>query len=83
MKRTLVTPEMAEIPVEYHSLFLGNNVYDSSCSPFAKVYYIEKDAGYFLKKSEKGSLEKEALLNSYFEKKGICYDTDKRTASDP
>ena len=71
MKRTLITPKMAEIPVEYHPLFEGNNIYDSSCSPFAKVYYIEKDGGYFLKRSEKGSLEKEALLTSYFAKKGL------------
>ncbi len=71
MKRTLITPKMAEIPVEYHPLLEGNNIYDSSCSPFAKVYYIEKDGGYFLKRSEKGSLEKEALLTSYFAKKGL------------
>jgi len=71
MKRTLITPQMAEIPVGYHSLFEGNRVYDSSCSPFAKVYYIEKDGGYFLKRSEKRSLEKEALMTSYFAKKGL------------
>ena len=43
MKRTLVTPNIDEIHPFFHSLIKNTAVYDSSCSPFAKVWYIEKD----------------------------------------
>ena len=71
MKRTLITPNINEIHPSFHQLMKSSPVYDSSCSPFAKVWYIEKDGGYFLKKSEKGTLEKEALLTRYFAEKGL------------
>ncbi len=71
MKRTLVTPNIDEIHPFFHSLIKNTAVYDSSCSPFAKVWYIEKDGGYFLKKSDKGTLEKEASMTEYFAEKGL------------
>jgi kanamycin kinase len=46
-------------------------VYDSSCSPEARVYYIERDGGYFLKCASSEMLEKEATLGDYFHKKGL------------
>ena len=71
MKRTIIVPNMDEIHPDFHSLFKDASVYDSSCSPFAKVWYIEKDGGYYLKKSDKGTLEKEAALTEYFAEKGL------------
>lgn len=71
MKRTLITPEISTLPQEFHVLLSDSKVYDSSCSPEAKVYYIEKDDGYYLKSSPKGTLETEAKMADYFNKKGL------------
>lgn len=59
------------LPSEIAMLADGAKIYDSSCSPEARVYYIDKDDGYFLKISPRGTLAKEAEMTSYFHKKGI------------
>lgn len=71
MKKTLLTNIPNDIPSELERLIIGAKIYDSSCSPEARVYYIDKDNGYFLKKSEKDSLKKEAVMTSYFHSKGL------------
>ena len=71
MKRTLITPEITSFPEEFHRLLSGSKIYDSSCSPEARVYYIEKDGGYYLKSSPKGTLQTEAKMADYFHKKGL------------
>lgn len=71
MKRTLITPEINSFPSEFHSLLQNAKIYDSSCSPEARVYYIEKDGGYYLKSAPKGTLEAEAKMADYFCKKGL------------
>ncbi len=71
MKRTLITPEINSFPSEFHSLLQNAKIYDSSCSPEARVYYIEKDGGYYLKSSPKGTLETEAKMADYFYQKGL------------
>lgn len=71
MKRILIKPKIAEFPSEFRLLISSSNVYDSSCSPEARVWFIDKDGGYYLKTSQKGSLSKEAELTSYFGKKGL------------
>lgn len=72
MKRTLITPDPKAYPYELTSLFSGAKVYDSSCSPEAKVLFIDKDCGYYLKSAAKGTLEREAKLTEYFHKKGLA-----------
>lgn len=71
MKRTLITPDLGSIPEEFHSFFKDTPVYDSSCSPEARVLFIDKDGGYFLKSAPAGSLRNEAILDEYFHKKGL------------
>ena len=71
MKRTLITPNLDQIPKEFHSLLANSAVYDSSCSPLAKVFFIDKDDGYYLKRSPKGTLEKEVLLTKHFHSKKL------------
>ena len=71
MKRTRITPNLDAIPAEFHPLLKNAAVYDSSCSPEARVIFIDKDGGYFLKSAPKNSLEAEALLDGYFHKKGL------------
>ena len=71
MKRTEITPDIAALPSRFHPLFMGARVYDSSCSPEARVLYIEKEGGLFLKTAPRGSLEKEAQMTRYFCAKGL------------
>ena len=57
MRRTLLLPNVHVIPEAFHPLLSGAPVYDSSCSPEARVLFIDRDEGYFLKSAPKGSLE--------------------------
>ena len=71
MKRTPLTALPDWIPESLRHLCYGAAVYDSSCSPEARVIYIDRDCGYFLKTSARGSLSREAAMASYFHKKGL------------
>ncbi len=71
MKRTPTTPDLALIPAVFHSFLAGARVYDSSCSREARVLYIEKEGGLFLKSAPRGALEKEAQMARYFHQKGL------------
>lgn len=71
MKRTRICPGEDNYPERYRFLFEGADVYDSSCSPEARVIFIDKGMGFYLKSSKKGSLEREARLDEYFNKKGL------------
>lgn len=71
MKRTPIIPDFSVIPEQFHTLLEGSAVYDSSCSPAARVYYIEKEGGLFLKAAEKGTLQQEGALDSYFHSLGL------------
>ncbi len=71
MKRTLIEKIPYPVPKELENLIAGANVYDSSCSTEARVYFIDKDGGYFLKKGRHCSLETEAVMTDYFHKKGF------------
>ena len=46
-------------------------IYDSSCSNAARVWFLDKDSGFYLKRSPKGSLAKEAAMTSFFHKKSL------------
>lgn len=71
MKRYLIDSHTVEFPTIFHALLNGAKIYDSSCSPNAKVYFIDKDTGYYLKTSSKGSLKKEAQLTQFFHSKKL------------
>ena len=82
MKRTPIRPDFSQFPVDFHGL-LSAPVFDSSCSPEAQVYFIDRDCGYFLKSAAAGSLAKEAAMDRFFHEKGlgpqvISYLTDQR-----
>lgn len=84
MNRTLLKSEPPGLPREICDFISGADVYDSSSSPEARVYFIDKDCGYYLKVSAAESLRREALMTEYFNKKGlspkavgyICADRD-------
>ena len=71
MKRTLIDSLPAGIPQIAKDLACGAKIYDSSCSPEARVYFIERDGGYYLKRAALGTLEREATMTEYFHKKGL------------
>lgn len=71
MTRTLIEKIPFKLPKSIEKLATGATVYDSSCSPEARVYFIDKENGYYLKRSAAGSLEREAKMSAYFHKKGL------------
>ena len=71
MKRTKINAKIEEYPSRFHALLNSADLYDSSCSPQARVLFIDKDSGYYLKQSKKGSLEQEAVMSQYLFKNGL------------
>jgi kanamycin kinase len=71
MNKILLSKIPDKIPLDILHYVKEANIYDSSCSPEARVYFIDKGNGYYLKCSDKGTLEKEAKMTEYFSSKGI------------
>ncbi|MCL2072278.1 MAG: phosphotransferase [Oscillospiraceae bacterium] len=71
MKLTPTTIDILQYPTEFHALLRGAKIFDSSCSTEAKVIFIDKDCGYFLKSAPKGTLERESALTRYFHDIGL------------
>jgi len=71
MKRTPLTIDPDMFPAQFRPLLLDAPLYDSSCSPDAKVYFIDKDEGYYLKTAACGSLETEAMLTRFLHSKQL------------
>ena len=83
MKRTLISADIPQYPKEFHTFLRGADVYDSSCSPEARVIFIDRDGGYYLKRSPRGSLQKEAQLTRYFHAKGLATEVLEYITTDP
>ena len=71
MNRKEISINLGDYPTELHSLLDGARVYDSSCSPEARVIFIDRDGGYYLKSAPIGSLASEAALDRYFGERGL------------
>lgn len=71
MKRTLIDALPLSLPPEMRKFTVGARIFDSSCSPEARVYYIEKDGGYYLKTAPKGTLLRDAQMTDYFHSIGL------------
>lgn len=81
MKRTLLKSLPQDVPAEFLQFAAGTAIYDSSCSPEARVWLIDRDGGYYLKKNRAGELAREAEMTAYFHRKGLsaevlAYRTD-------
>ena len=72
MKRTLIKEIADHLPYEIARLLDGATLYDSSSSPDARVWLIDRDGGCFLKRNAVGRLKKEAEMTAYFHKKGLA-----------
>lgn len=71
MKKTEIEKIPLALPDEIGKICCGARIYDSSCSPEARVYFIDRDGGYYLKAAAPHTLEREAVMTDYFFKKGL------------
>ena len=71
MKRYEIEKIPFELPDEIQKLISGARIYDSSCSNAARVYFIDKDGGYYLKKADKGALSREARMCKMFSERSL------------
>ena len=71
MLRAPIKLNPKDFPKRLQGLVDGCAVYDSSCSPEARVIYVERDGGYFLKRSAPESLKKEAEMTAHFHSLGL------------
>lgn len=71
MKRTPISIDLSAFPSQFHPYLQGAALFDSSCSSAAKVFFLDKGPGYFLKTAPKGTLAKEAALTAFFHGKGL------------
>lgn len=72
MNRVLIQPLLSDFPEIFHPLLQSHPVYDSSCSQIARVYFLEREGGLYLKNAPKGSLAKEAAMTRFFHSKGLA-----------
>lgn len=71
MKKRLLCKIPDGMPRELRQFAAGARLYDTSSSPEASVYFIDKGNGYYLKRSRKGTLEKECKMTEYFHARGL------------
>ena len=71
MKRTLLNTLPELLPDDLLRFVEGARIYDSSCSPEARVYYVDRDGGYYLKRAAAGTLLREAEMTGYFHTLGL------------
>ena len=67
VKRSEIQVDYDRYPCEIRNLMKGARLFDSSCSPAARVILIDREKGYFLKEAESGELAKEASLAKFYE----------------
>lgn len=71
MKRTELDKNSIVLPRELDALTRGARIYDSSCSSEARVLFLDRDGGYYIKSAPAGSLKKEAEMTEFFHSKGL------------
>lgn len=71
MKKTLINKIPFDLPPELERFVAGAKIFDSSCSPEARVCFIDKDGGFYLKRAALGTLEREATMTKYFHSLGL------------
>ena len=84
MKRIRTQLDLASFPASVARLLDGAALYDSSCSQEARVTFVERDGGLFLKTAAAGTLRAEAAMTAYFHSLGLSaepllYATDGST----
>lgn len=82
MNRKLIEYDVSSLPSAFQPFLSDARIYDSSCSEMARVLYIEKDDGYFLKISPSGTLSAEVKMTEYFSKLALTKPPLKYESSD-
>lgn len=72
MKRSPISISRNDFPTRFHPYMENAQLYDSSCSPDARVYYIDKGQGFFLKTAPKGALAQEAAMTELYHSLGFA-----------
>lgn len=72
MKLTPIGVNSFNFPAQIAPFVLGAHIFDSSCSPQARVFYSDKEQGFFIKSAAKDALKYEAELTRYFHSKGLA-----------
>lgn len=71
MQKTPVTADIAVFPQQMHDFLRHAQMFDSSSSPEAQVWFIDKGEGFYLKRAQKDALADEAAMTGYFYNKGL------------
>ena len=71
MKKTKLVTLPEDVPQKLAPLLLGAPVWDSSCSPEARVLFIEREGGLYLKSAAAGTLSREAEMTRFFHSRGM------------
>lgn len=71
MNKTPLSKIPDDVPSEIRRLITDASLFDSSCSPEARVYFIDRGDGYYLKRSRRCALESESRMAAYFFSKGL------------
>lgn len=71
MKRKPVQTDLSLFPAALHPYLEGAQLYDSSCSPEARVWFLDLGPGFYLKTAAGGTLETEAKMDQFFHSKAL------------
>ena len=72
MERRPIKADPAVFPEAFRELIGSCKVFDSSCSPEARVWFLDREDGLYLKTAPKGSLRREAEMTAFFHEKGLA-----------
>lgn len=72
MIRKAIVFDKEAIPALFHPFLLDAAVFDSSCSHNARVYFLDKGPGFYLKTAPKGALQRETAMTRFFHEKGLA-----------
>ena len=72
MERRPVDIHIDDFPEMFRELAASSRIYDSSCSPVARVWFLDREQGLYLKAAPKGSLRREAEMTAFFHGKGLA-----------
>ena len=71
MDHTPVSIELSNFPDSLHPFLSCADIFDSSCSAEARVYFIDKGTGFYLKTAPVGTLKTDAEMTAFFHRKGL------------
>ena len=82
MRRIRTETDPERFPEEIRPFLRGADVYDSSCSREARVWFIDREGGLFLKRYSAGRLKNEAVMTAYYHSMGLSAEVLSYVASD-